>query len=336
MAVPLLFRVLSLGAELTDEPEGPTAGGNIVELYGDAFRLPYEVPAGPTSGEPLPTVEVLFGTAPALRADVVRSNFIRAIAPGSPLQSVSAGGVSSPEGPVDITIRNLDAAGVPIPGEELIVPNAYTYTRVGITAADDAVLRYIDREFILRWRRDTIENVSKGSHTEWDPDTLDDLNILSLAEIPAIVLVGPDQPENRFYTKRDHQEVEQPDGTVALVPPSRTVDLEYDVMIIADTEGQLMALVGLVRSFIRDTPYFELPRCPTDLSLGTVKYELDELDGNTTRQNRPNNSNIRTYTLTVTIRGVDIDAPAKPGMLARAETTVPVLDSSPSISFEPT
>lgn len=337
MPVPLVFRIRSMGADLPDLPQGPTAGGNVVEIYGDNFQLP---PAAPTtnvstgSEDNPPTVEVLFNGVASPRVEVVRSNCLRAIAPGSPLQAITAAGLVSPEGLVSITVRNIDGTGVLIPTEEIILADAYTYTRAGLTAADVGTVAYIDQEFMLRWIRDTIDNVSKGSHTEWDPSTADDLNIIAIAEMPAIVLVGPDLPENSFYSVRELQELDLGDGTVALVAPPRTVDFTYDVILIADNEAQMMALVQLVTDFVKQTSKFTIDRCPDDLALGTITYELEQVSA-LTRQSRPNNSNVRSYTTTVVLRGIDIDrAPGFGALVPRAETAVPVLGTAPQLDAD--
>lgn len=338
MAVPSIFRIIPLGVGLTDPVEGPTSGGNIIEIYGGDFRLPTAAPpisAGPTGIDPPPpSVEVLFGGVAAPRVEVIRSNFLRVIPPPSPLQVVSGAGISSPEGAVDVEVRNIDDSGVLIPGESVTASGAYTYRRPGLTAADESCLRYIDQTFLLRWRRDTIENVLKGEHTEWDADTVDALNIISLAELPAIVLVGPDMPENTFYSRRHASEDILDDGTVLLRPPPRTVDLVYDVIAVSQHEGEMMALQQMIRDFIKKTTFLELDRDPDDSSKGTVRYEVDEVDGTADRQNRPNNSNIKSYSGTVVIKGVDIEGAPGFGNLRDRGSTATVARPDEPVSLD--
>ena len=86
MAVPALTGI--------NPASGPTSGGDLVRLTGTGFAA---------------QVTVLFGDAPA-EVIAVREEAGQSLAD-----------VRTPahiEGTVDVCLRNLDAAGVPVPGEE--------------------------------------------------------------------------------------------------------------------------------------------------------------------------------------------------------------------------
>ena len=323
MTIPSIFRVLPYGANLTDPVEGPTGGGNVVEIYGDGFRLP--------DGTGNPTVQVLFAGEPSPDVRVIRSNLVRAVVPPSPLgvlttetvtlpstETVERQVLQSSEGPADVVVTNLDA-GVAIPGETVTAAGAYAYKRSPIhSAASGLILRYIVSRFIMWWRAHTIDNVLMTQHTSWDAEIADDLNILDVGSMPAIVLTVPAVNQNDFYALRGPVSHDRPDGLdgAVLTRPPRTVDLVFDVAVMTDSTGQLLGLAEVVQSFVHDNPEFVVPRDPSDPAAGTVAYEFDFAnDGPLTPQVRPNDSNVRAYTGTVVIRGVDIySAPGFPGI----------------------
>lgn len=332
MAVPVVFRVLAFGADLDDTPTGPTAGGNLVQIYGDGFRLPPAYDGTP--GDTPQTVQVLFGDAEAPRVDVIRTNALNVLAPPSPLIGVSGNSITGPTGLVDITIRNLDDNGDPIPGEELVVSDAYTYRLPGITAGDQSILAHVMKHLLLTWVRDVHPNVLFSEHTEYDADTADGLNITEIAELPAIVLVGPDTPENRFHSLRNNQ-VDIVDGTPVTRPPPLTVDLLFDVLVIDDNERRSIALQEAARNFIHSTPYLEVPRDPSDPDSETIRFEMDEgTSGQFTKQSRPNNSNMKGYSGTLVVRGVDIEGPTGFVIPSRSGETVPEVLSDPEFDVE--
>lgn len=325
MAVPVVFRVLPFGADLAADIEGPTSGGNLVQIFGDGFRL---------GTDDTPTVEVLFDTAPAIRVDVIRTNALHVIAPPSPLIGISGGAVTSPEGLVDITIRNLDDSGVPIPGEELVLPDAYNYKRPGVTGGDFSTLRHVISTLILAMRRDIIDNVLISEHTEYDADTADGFNITEIAKFPAVVLVGPDTPKNEFFSERSLREDVQPDGSFLLRRPPVTVDLLFDVVVIDDSEMRSLAIQEAVRDFFNANEFLVVDRDPSDPSKGTVSYEMNENSDEFIKQSRPNTSNVRSYSGSIIIRGVDIEGPPGFENATRSAATAPELTSDPEVDIE--
>jgi len=367
-------------------PRGPTAGRNLVQVYGDGFRLPAVPDVVPAPPVPQ-TVQVLFGDEAVEDVRVLRSNRLLVNAPISPVAAVRVrmagtpdltftpggaptvtrdagswvtdgfragqrvrvvGSTSNDNGPkteyliavvsalvltldpavtlaaegptsgvsvvsyaygegrVDITIRNLDDLGDPIVGEEVVVPDAYLYERVQL--ATQSCLVHVVRSLIREVRRQVIANVSLTTHTDWDGESEDLLQLVNLAEVPGIALLGPDLPENRFYSVNGTVEQVQSDDTVLLRNAPHTVDLEFDVLLVTDSKIELLNLSALWTQFMHRNPYLTVARDPDDPSKGRVRYEFDVTTGGDLLAGKaPNNSNLRTATGSVVVRGFDLE-----------------------------
>lgn len=299
MGVPQIINVIP--------DEGPTAGRSLVEIYGREFRLPPD-PTDPTDTGPIPkTVEVLFGGEPAKRVDVISPILLRVLPPKSPIQAFEANGYGA--GDVDITIRNLDDNEDPIPGEEVTLADGYKYRRPKLDHASQSDLTRLVFNYVLEWRRQVLPNVLITQHTDFDSDTGDGLNIVDIAEKPAIVLTGPATPENRFYSVNHERDWERDQyGDAEMTRPPHTVDLLFDIVGISDSEVEMMNLMNAAIAFVERNPLIEMDRDPDDASKGRVEYEHDFQTGGEVQANqRPNDSNIIFFTGSVLIRGFDVE-----------------------------
>lgn len=303
MAVPTFVRILPAGTPVGTPAEGPTAGRVLVEIYGGGFRLPPTVPPGPSAppvngvvyAEEQRTVAVRFGTAAALRVDVIRSNLLRVIVPPTPLAGAGA---------VDVTIENLDDFGNPIAGESITIAGGYTYRLVKLDATTESDFMRLVRQVIREWKRQVIPEVVLTQHTDYDPDT--STSFVEVAKTPAIVLSGPNTPENRFYSLNENAEVNV-GGMIEIRRKARTVDLVFRVLGITDTAPECLNLMALAIEFMNRNPYLEMDRDPADLSKGRARWEFaqtQEFQVGT----RANESNIHFFTGEVTIRGFDVEA----------------------------
>jgi len=232
------------------------------------------------------------------------------------------------EGVVDVTVRNLDDAGVPIPGESVTVPRAFAYRRPQL--ADEAHLTRLVRQFIREWRRQVLPNTVLSVHTEFDATTGDGLNITELATLPGVALVGPAVTEDRFYSLNGQLEVVLPSGEVLVYDAPYTVDMGFQVIGVSDSQVELLNLLAAATQFVDRNPYIYLDRDPADLSRGKVRYEFDFAGGGGFEVAAGTNiSNLRSFSGTVIIRGVDIeDIAGFPGSLGRdLATTVEDVDA---------
>jgi len=288
-----------------------TGGRSVVDVAGTGFRVPslpppnqgaVSVPAGPgvgvwLDGEPAEEVLVLSTTRLLVRV------------PPSPVEAIKANDYG--EGLVDVTIRNLDDDGVPIPGEEVVAADALTYQRAQLATETD--LARMVRMLIRDLRRQIISNVALVSHTDWDDDPADLLNKTALAQVPGIALIGPALSENGFYRTNELQPSDDP-----LAPLERnvrrspyTVDAVFSLVGVSDEPNELLSLMALATQYFERNPFLYLQRDPTDATLGRVRYEMDFTDdGDLADTSVPNESNIRSFSGTFVIRGFDIEGVA--------------------------
>lgn len=306
MAVPSVIRIFPLGGAVDDAAEGHSGGGTILEVYGDGFRVPPDPPAtGPARGEVPRTVQVLFGTAESPEVIVLQGNWIRARVPRSALDVVAPDyGV----GLVDVTIRNLDDNGDPIGGEEVVVTDGFRYRRPDVSASAPSDLLRVIRTWILEWKRQVIPNVLVTQSTDYDSSTADALNIVDIAETPALVLVGPEVEVNTFYARRAvGRIVELADGTYYKLERPLVVDVLIDVIGVDDSYMRLLNLLTSSMNFVHRNVDLVVDADPDDASKGTVGIEHDFQPGSTfTARSRSNNSNIYSFTGAVMLRGVDL------------------------------
>lgn len=353
MPVPTVVNVLLYGADLADPVEGATMGGALLELYGDNFRLPTPPPANytPDPGARAPrTVEVVFRdtvsgaeeTATTVR--VLASNKIRLHTPPTPIPvsidpSDSTNNVIG-EGPVDIVIRNLDDNEDPIPGEELVLSDAFTYRRPKLDATSPSDLERMVRAYIVAWMKHVIPNVLRTQHVDYDANPEDALNYVAVSSLPAIVLVGPDTPINRFYSRNNDEETTLSDGTPIVSRKPVTVDLNFDVVIMSDNPMEILALNQLAIQFIDRNPWIYIDRDGNDASAGRVRFEhAYQPGGDLASQTRPNNSSLEVVSGSVVIRGFPLADLASFQLEGITRAPVPLdssTDSAISLDVGPT
>lgn len=295
----------------TDPATIHTGGQCLVNIIGTGFRVPPLPPPnlGQIADPVGPGVEVLFGDAASALVMVLSETRLLVRAPPSPIDVVKANDYG--EGSVSITIRNLDDDGVPIPGEEVIAPDALTYQRAQLATETD--LTRLVRTLIRMLRRETIANVSHSTHTDFDADPSDLLNITELAELPGIAILGPTLNENRFYSTNVNPSADDPlwagERNVWRVP--YTVDVNFTIVGVTDQKQEMLNLLPLVTQFFERNPFIYLQRDPDDASAGSVRYEMDfTADGDLRDVSAPNESNLRAFSGTFVIRGFDVEGVA--------------------------
>lgn len=286
---------------------GLTSGRAFVTIVGAGMRLPPPPPpTGLTSGVLPVTVEVLFG---GLRATKVSVRDDLANPPDGTIVTC----LSPPQAPasVDVVLRNLDDAGVPIAGEEVTEPGAFSYLRTDLTRESE--LTRLVRTLLRALKTQVLENLNLTVHTDFDDTTGDQLHVAAVSKLPALVIVGPELDENRFYSLNDLTEVGGGDAvglpfTVRRVP--YTVDLTFQLIGMSEHTVELINLMRLCTTFFHKNKRLEMDRDASDPSQGRVAYEMDFISGGQLKvESRPNESNVRHFAGTFVIRGFDIDEP---------------------------
>lgn len=261
---------------------GPAAGGDLVRVTGTDFAAAVEV----LFDGVLATVESLRDEAGVSIADI-----------RTPAHA---------DGTVDVTVRNLDGSGVPVPGEEATLAAAYRFLRARI--AEESNLTRIVRELLQRLRREVLDATSISVSVDYDDTVIDGVNVIALAQLPAVVLSGPSIDENRFFSSNvPHEDAVAGSAGPELLRrrPPFTVDLEFTITGASNRTVELLNLMAAVATFLNRTRWLELLRDPGDAAKGSVRWEMDPQGEYRTRLDGPDD--VRAFTCGFVVRGFDID-----------------------------
>ena len=261
---------------------GPSSGGDLVRLVGTDFA---------------DRVRVLFGGVAAEAPSVRDEAGLRLVDLRTPVHA---------PGVVGVELQNLDAAGVPVPGESVVLVGAYRFARP--TVAREADLTRVVRQLLRELKRQVLGNVSATVSVDYDDTTLDGLNVIAMAKVPSLVLSGPTLRPNRFYSANvAHEDVVGGVSGPELVrrKPPYTVDLVFTLTAASERTAELFNLMVAVATFLNRNRWIELQRNPSDAARGTVRWELDA-DGEF-RTQLAGKDDVRAFTCGFVVRGFDVD-----------------------------
>ena len=272
---------------------GPTSGRMLVDVVGSGFRLPsLPEPTGVTS-RPKPSVAVFVGGRPAT---LVR---VRSDASLTFLLPVGDAGAS------DVTIYNVKDSGDEISGESITLAQGFQFHRPALTIESD--LARLVRSLLRELKRQVHPNVSLTVQTDYDAQTGDELHIAELAQLPALVLVGPELSEDRFYSVNELIETSD-SGRILRKRAPYTVDLRFTLIGTADHTVELLNLIAATQLFFHKNKFLEMNRDEANSTLGQVRYEMDIPQGGDFRQtSQPNEANLRSFGGAFVIRGFDFE-----------------------------
>jgi hypothetical protein len=282
---------------------GPTGGRLLVEARGAGFRMP--TPGGARGS----TVAVRVGDRTATQISVIEEGRLSFLVP------------PGREGAADVTIENLDDAGVPIPGESVTLAGGFTYRLPALTEESD--LTRVVRAVLRALKAEVIANVCLSVHTDFVPELEGVLAVEQLAELPGLLLSGPDLPENRLYGSSARLATPEDDGRVALRRPPLTVDLRFRLVGVADHATELLNLLAATVAFFRRNASLAVERDPAQPAAGTVSYELDvPRDSAFAASMQAGASNLFTFSGAFVVRGFAFEELAGlPGESVVARTT---------------
>lgn len=272
---------------------GATGGRSLIEIVGSGFRSAVR-PADQPGDAPLPAVAVELGGVAALRVAVLGDSRLQVILP------------PNAPGLVDVVVRNLDDDGMPIPEEETISAGAFTYVRPSLT--DESDLARAIRTLIRELKREVLDNVTLTIQTDYADDLDIQLALTHIASLPALILVGPDLRENRFYSiNKLPEQLVGSDGFVQRSEPY-TIDLGFTIVGVSDHTVELLNLLASTQLFFHRTKFLQVDRDPANAAAGQVGYEMDlEPPGELKVSTQPNSSNIRNFSGAFVVRGVDVE-----------------------------
>ncbi|HET9621810.1 MAG TPA: IPT/TIG domain-containing protein [Kofleriaceae bacterium] len=273
---------------------GPTSGHVLVEILGEGLRLP---PASSATGPAPPAsarVQVRFGGALATDVRVYAADRLTCRIP------------IGDDGPCDVVVDNLDEHGMPIPGEQSVARGAFTYVRPALTIEAD--LTRLVRTLLHELKRQVIENVVLTVHTDFDADAGAELHLATVAALPALVIVGPELAENRFFSLNQFPEHADEENRFSRRRHPYTVDLSFSLVGVSHHTVELLNLMAATQLFFHKNKYLTIDRDSTDADAGSVRYEMDlAKDGDLKTTSAPNASNIRSFSGRFVVRGFDLE-----------------------------
>lgn len=235
--------------------------------------------------------------------------------PGAGFADVLITGIEP--GTHDVTVQNLDEDGVVIAGEATTVPAALTVRRPTIASKDadgngtESDLARVTRTVLRELKRQVIENVSPGVSVDYDESAGDGSGTVMLAQLPGLVLSGPNIVENRLYSTNHSF-----DATISETERERygaafTADLQFTLTGGSVRQVELLNMISVVMSFLNRTRWLVVPRDPSNPGAGSVTYEMDPQGELRMAQRGPGvRDDVRVFTTTFVVRGVDIDESA--------------------------
>jgi hypothetical protein len=271
---------------------GPSGGGVLVEVAGVGFRLPDAPPAtGPTTPPP-PSVHVRVGGRPADDVRVLSESLLTCIVP------------AGDAGPADIVVQNLDDTGAVT--DAATAPHAFAYALHPLTAEAD--LTRLVRTLLQEFKRQVMANVVLTVQTDFDAETGDELHLAQLAQLPGLVLVGPELSEDRFYSLNQLPETATGPGTFERHRVPYTVDLGFTLVGVSDHTTELLNLMAATQLFFHRNHFLVMARDPANADAGSVRYEMDFVpDGDLKVTSQPNESNVRSFSGKFVIRSFDLE-----------------------------
>lgn len=281
---------------------GHTGGLGLVEIQGTGFQLwSIPPPSNAPSDDPWPTVEVLFGSSPGTDVAVLSATRLLVCAPATPLPGVKP---AYGEGAVSVTVSNLDSTGAVIAGETVTAATAYTYKRQQLAHESD--LSRLVRTLLQTMKTQIVPNVSITTHTDYDADASDLLDVVDVAELPSLVVFGPLIQENRFFSVNGR--VARAVGGNALEQRRApdTDDLMFTFVAVSDQKQEALNMQAAVKGFFKKNRWISLQRDPADASLGVAKYDLTlDAAGIAFTAGVDQKSNLRSFSGSFVVRGFD-------------------------------
>ena len=214
-------------------------------------------------------------------------------------------------GLVDIRVENLERDGSAVPGEYVTSAGAFRYGRPDLSVkGSEGVLALVTRCLRRLLVERFLGNTSITVHTDFDETPEDRAGHVELAELPALLVTGPRCIDDRRRSRNKRKRVVDEGGVVRELPTTRTVVAEYTLTVLSDSTRELLTLQNELILFIERTNWLEVP---SDLPAGFAKLELRfSPPGTASVALAPSDSNLRQFTATVQVLGVDIDEDGLP------------------------
>lgn len=309
MAIPTVSSVIG--------SEGVPTGGYLIEFIGTGFLVqvdplslppPYPFPI-PT---PDPTVSIQFDNALGFdqfspEVTVVSSTRMFAIVPKA-LLPLDGNGDTLESMLVDITIRNLDSSGVPIPTEEVTVTDAFNYRHASLAGTAFQPPTIVTEHLLALMRSEILTNTSAVPHTEFDGDL--STAFVDAANLPQMVVLGPNITASEgLRNLRDPVET-QVGGSPEEYRQAEAadyVDLSYKIIGMSNFHVELNNLATVLTKVIYRNPILRPPRDLLDPSGPTIDLDMEWLSlPNQQQLTGQFGSNLRYFQAELVVKGIPL------------------------------
>lgn len=294
----------------------------MIRVLGTGFREPPD-PLTLTHDDPVPgpTVRVQFGGVAATYVAVINESLMYVRVPASSIRANRDGDAS---GAVDVVVTNLDDAGTAIGGETSTKTNAFTYRYTKLTGESSLVR--IMRVILRAMSAQIYPNVVYMGHPDYDDDTSDGLNLVAVAKLPSLAVIGPRIRENRFQTINTPEYVEA-QGHVVIRRQAYIGDLTFTVIGTTDNTRHALNLQAETISFFKRFIQIEVARDPADAAAGTALYDVViPTDGPASIDATSDDSALRTFSHQFMIRGYPIQ-----GLQDFADSSIGALEMTDAV-----
>lgn len=194
-------------------------------------------------------VAVRFGAAVATVEGVFTEGAARVALVRVPKAAAAAG--EDPNriepGVVDVEVQNLDAEGLPIPGEVDVLIDGFTMTRV--PSSTPGSLSRVVGALVLLLRGEVMANTTPGVAVDYDIEADDGVRVVSIASTPCIVVSGPSMTPSKRWRQMEKRAVAS--GSLADVTESAAPAMTYDLTLalnIATEAGAKRQLYNLIEA----------------------------------------------------------------------------------------
>lgn len=290
---------------LISPTKGHTGGRTLVEIKGTGFREPSPPVEGVYPVEPSPpSVRVLFGGVPAIDVAVESTSCVFAVSPMCELPMASG-----PDGDdlpfpatVDITVENIDDDGNLIPGEQVVVPNAFEYLRPDLNQHSHGWS--VMQRFYTMLKLQIHKNVSYAVHSDFGGFG-SQINLAYTARLPAIMVLAAAFRDSEI--RRQGPQLVKSNTADQSVRKQELLELDLllELLGVSDSPDELGKLLLLTRAFFQKNKTVRVPRDPLDPSAGTIEYTLDFSWGTEMRVTMADaNSNLANFTVSCGIRNI--------------------------------
>jgi hypothetical protein len=205
---------------------------------------------------------------------------------------------------VDIVITNLDTFGVPVPGETVTAPSAYTYEQPLLARPEeDPPSMQVLRALLRLLKRGIVSDVAKTTHTDYG---IAGSTFTKLSEHPSVG-VSIQVLKDAEYCHYDNESfLLQSGGSYLRFDMQTTVMYVATLTLDAQHEREALSMIDAFVDLQNRTPWLRVDRDPRWAEAGAPNMYPLEITQMPNSIGGTNRSNISAYQAQLRIRGVPL------------------------------